>query len=243
MKNAFCLITIQPNDIWLDFLQKFTSTYDVYIMIDDNSYNCTENISKYPNINFIQIEKNKCKTAGYIYSSTSAIQDKDIIAWDKALYYFTIENRNYDNIWFCEDDVYIHSINVIEKLDHDYFTADLICKENIINNTGTLYDWYHMYNAVGYFELPWYNSMICVCRISLKLLDNMYKYVSHFGKLNFIELMIPTIANQNGMVIVTPPELHTVQYRTEWNKDDIDKSKIYHPFKNMNDHLYMRNLK
>ena len=45
------------------------------------------------------------------------MQDKDIIAWDKALYYFTIENRNYDNIWFCEDDVYIHSIDIISKLD------------------------------------------------------------------------------------------------------------------------------
>ena len=241
MKNAFCLITIRPNDIWLDFLQTFTSTYDVYIMIDDNSYDCTENISKYSNINFVQIEKDICKNAGYIYSSTSAIQDKDIIAWDKALYYFTIENRNYDNIWFCEEDVYIHSIDIISKLDCDYSITDLICKENIINNTGTLYDWYHMYNAPGYFELPWCKSMICFCRISLKLLDNMHKYVLQFGKLNFIELMIPTIAHQNEMIISNPTKLSTVEYRSEWNKDDIDKTKIYHPFKNMEDHQYMRN--
>jgi len=241
MKNAFCLITIRPNVIWLDFLQTFTSVYDVYIMIDDNSYDCADNISKYPNLKFIQIEKDICKTAGYIYSSTSAMNDTDVIAWDKALFYFTIENRNYDNIWFCEDDVYIHSINIIEKLDSNYFTADLICKDLTINTTGELYSWYHMYNAPGYFELPWCNSMICFCRISLKLLDNMYKYVSDFGKLNFIELMIPTIAHQNGMVISNPSEFDTIHWITKWNKDDIDKTKIYHPFKNMEDHQYMRN--
>ena len=112
------------------------------------------------------------------------------------------------------------------------------CTKSIVGETGTLEEGVKTF-GIGAFLVC--SMGMTSCEKANK--DNMYKYVSHFGKLNFIELMIPTIANQNGMVIVTPPELHTVQYRTEWNKDDIDKSKIYHPFKNMNDHLYMRNLK
>jgi len=241
MKNAFCLLTIRPNKIWVDFLQTFTADYDVYIMIDDNSYDCTGNVKNYPNINFIQIANHICKNAGYIYSNTAVMKTKDIIAWDKALYYFTLNNRNYEQIWLCEDDVYIYSKDLISQLDDRYKSSDLICEYLGINRTGNLNSWRPSRQALGYFKLPWCNSMVCCSRVSLKLLDNIHKYVSEFGKLNFIELIIPTIAYQHNLIISNPSELSTVQYRTAWNKDDIDKTKIYHPFKNMEDHQYMRN--
>ena len=37
-KNKIALICFKPNDIYLDFLNKF-SNYEVYIIIDDNSVN------------------------------------------------------------------------------------------------------------------------------------------------------------------------------------------------------------
>ena len=35
-KTCVCLICFKPNDIWIEFLSKFTK-YDVFIIIDDNS--------------------------------------------------------------------------------------------------------------------------------------------------------------------------------------------------------------
>ena len=41
--NCVCLICYKPNDIWIDFLSKFTK-YDIYIVIDDNSADYKNNI-------------------------------------------------------------------------------------------------------------------------------------------------------------------------------------------------------
>lgn len=239
-KYAFCLITIKPNDIWLEFLQSFTSTYDVYIMIDDNTYDCTENIIKYPNIRFIQIDDVVCKNNGY--SNSSYIIKSEPISWDKALYYFTLENRNYNNVWFCEDDVYIRSVELIENIDNKHYNADLICEKIVLNTTGNLNTWPHWSQAEDYIDLPWAKSMVCCCRLSLKLLDSINMYTNKHNKLSFIELLFPTIAHQNNMIIETPPQLNTIHYNKKWNKDNIDKAKIYHPFKTVDDHVYMRNI-
>jgi hypothetical protein len=34
---------------------------------------------------------------------------KKVIAWDKAFYYVGVINRNYDDVWFIEDDVFFKS--------------------------------------------------------------------------------------------------------------------------------------
>ena len=40
-KNCLCLICYKPNDVWIDFLSKFTN-YTLYILIDDNSIDYKE---------------------------------------------------------------------------------------------------------------------------------------------------------------------------------------------------------
>jgi len=68
------------------------------MIVDNNDIKLDEFIIKYKNINFIQIENNKCKLNGYI--NVNFTLNKIISGWDKALYYFGIINNNYDYIWF-----------------------------------------------------------------------------------------------------------------------------------------------
>ena len=52
--NAICLITLRPNNIWCNFLNSFRK-YQIFIIIDDNEFDCTFLKNKYTNITFIQI--------------------------------------------------------------------------------------------------------------------------------------------------------------------------------------------
>ena len=38
---------------------------------------------------------------------------KEIGVWDKALYYFTCCENNYEHIWFFEDDVFFYNLDTI----------------------------------------------------------------------------------------------------------------------------------
>ena len=91
--NAICLITLRPNNIWCNFLNSFRK-YQIFIIIDDNEFDCTFLKNKYTNITFIQINNNKCKLRGYL--DVNYMIKKDISGWDKALYYFGVENIHYN---------------------------------------------------------------------------------------------------------------------------------------------------
>lgn len=74
--KAICLITFEPNKIYLDFLNKF-DIYDIYIIIDDNN-NYNEIKLQYPKINFIQIKNEHCLNSGFMNTSYITIR-KSII--------------------------------------------------------------------------------------------------------------------------------------------------------------------
>ena len=64
MADVVCILTVKPEIIWLDFLSTF-KTLKTYIMVDDNTFDCTELKKKYPTIQFIQIDDNECIKNGY----------------------------------------------------------------------------------------------------------------------------------------------------------------------------------
>ena len=52
-KNKIALICFKPNNIYLNFLNKF-SNYEIYIIIDDNSINYSAlYFTKYENLKFL----------------------------------------------------------------------------------------------------------------------------------------------------------------------------------------------
>ena len=234
-KNAFCLLTFKPNDIWIDFLSKVVD-YDIYVFIDDNSMIYK---SPYPNIKFIQYNDDECYNKGW-YDINFFIK-KDVTAWDKALYYFSIINTSYEYVWFCEDDVFIPNMNVLTKLDNKYNNIDLICKEHLINDKGldVKDGWPHWHKA-NTFNLPWVHSMQCICRISNKLLSKINDYVIKNNKLEFLEILFSTLAHQNQLTIENPNELSKITWREVFDYDKLDTNILYHPMKNIDDHKLLR---
>ena len=102
--NTICLICIKPHEIWCDFLNNFKK-YKIFVIIDDNNFDITFFKNAYTNISFVQINEEKCKNYFYI-NMNFIVFYKEITGWEKALYYFSVENLNNNFIWFMEDDVF-----------------------------------------------------------------------------------------------------------------------------------------
>ena len=232
--SALVLLTREPNESWLNLVQTLAQNYDVYVIIDNNDSDLSTYKSNYADIRFLQIDDAECANAGYKNSSTVLIK-KTPIAWDKALYYFCSSSNNYSKVWFVEDDVYIPSKTAITEIDAKYPDTDLICNKSNYNDTGTLEGWMWWKEADKYFALPWSGGLQCICRMSAPLLRRIDEFVKAKQSLVFIEVLFPTLAQQNGLTIANPPEFANVDCCEKWDFDKIDPAKICHPVKQTKD--------
>ena len=237
--NALCLITFIPNKIWCDFLNLF-SNYKIFIIVDNNNFHLDEFINNYKNINFIQIEDIKCKLNGYIHT-TSIILNKFIIGWDKALYYFGVEDNNYDFVWFIEDDVFFKNEETLIQIDNQYIDSDLLSSNISENSDGNKNTWLWKRINIQYSP-PYYNGMMCAVRFSNRMMICINNYAKRHNTLCFLEALFPTIAIKNNLICNHPNEMHTIHYRHNFNKNNINKHNLYHPVKNLNNHIYFRNV-
>ena len=233
-KYALCLLTVNPNEIYLDFLDNFDN-YDVYVFIDNNSININDFEIKHPTIHFMQIKDEKCIEEGYWESSY--IIPKKTISWDKALYYFSKINTSYIYVWFIEDDVYIPNQESLTKIDNKY-SSDLICNKFDTNSDGK--EGWHWGQAEPYFELPWAGGLQCICRLSNRLLSRIKDFVDKHKKLTFIEVLFTTLVLQNDYSYICPDEFINIDCCKTHNISEIDPSGIYHPIKNIENHKSLR---
>jgi len=243
--NAIVLLTRYPDNVWLNFLNNFYD-YDIFVVIDDNNNDFCKLFEKANSkINFIQIDDHYCKRGCYYNSliKTGNVPDK-VLAWDKALFYFCLINTYYDNVWFVEDDVFFLSENVIKNIDNQYPTSDLLTASNEMNHNGNCNghetDWPHWHCVNNKMSLPWAKSMVCMCRLSNRLLNDVKKYVDNNKILVYHEIMFNTLACQNNYKIDTPNELSTIQYNTKWDINNLNTNYCYHPLKNFQDHNLLR---
>ena len=178
MKSAIALITIEPSEIWLSFLSTFQH-YDIYIILDRVEYDTRIYASTYPNIHFIQIPDSSCIAHGYIHSSympTSSLHFNEIIAWDRALYYFTQNNPlEYDHVWFFEDDTFFYDERTIREIDLKYPEADLLCKDKNPEPKPGEWGWFWPVITI-HFPPPYFHSPICAVRMSKHLLFHIDAY-------------------------------------------------------------------
>ena len=240
--SAICLLCVKPNKIHVDFFNSI-SNYKLFMLCDDKNCNSTIDNS---NIEFIKIDDNECFERGF--KNSNFFVNKNPSAWDKVFYYFSkINSHKYDYIWILEDDVFVPNNDAFWNLDNKYGGADLLCRSNICNSSKN--DWQLWYTAQKY-ELPWYSSMVCCCRISNKLFEEIGKYVDQKGELFFIETMINTIANHKKLVVKEVEEFKNIiakaplgnRYRHFSNGkiiwmmksiQNIRENYFYHPVKNI----------
>ena len=249
-KTAVALLTRKPDVQWLDFLNKFQH-YDVYVVIDESPN--LENYDKiygeiYPDIKFIQISKNDCLFNGFVDSSTATKLPR-IVAWDKALYFFSRHCTHYENVWFFEEDVFLYSEDVLLKLDEEFPEEDLLSKNHNIKNEDEILDW-HWKHVKGNVELPWACSLVCVCRLSKLLLLRISEYAKKKGGLFFIEAMFNTLAEQNHLRIggrVPGGNGKIEQFKLIDHMGDSEqlihfdnKMYLFHPIKDVSKHQKIR---
>ncbi|CAF1025041.1 unnamed protein product [Adineta steineri] len=235
-KIAVCFLTRTPNNELIRFANEIivqTKELDVYIMIDDNTYQPPLSDA----LHFIQIDDEECMNNGY-KNSVKFILEKDCLSWDKALFYFCCQNgKIYDFLWLIEDDVFIPSVEALMELNKQCYgkNYDLICQRNHYNLDGSMEPrtWDLWFDAEGKFPLPWYHSMVCAVGLSRCLLTHIDQYVTTHHFLPFIEYMFNTIAMHAGLSVYCPLELSTINYRHDWLFKEIQERPMnwYHPMK------------
>jgi len=235
-KNAFCLLVRKPDNIWLDFISTFTDKYDLYVVVDDND-DISNYKSKYKNIKFLQFDNNELIKQGYYNLSTRASY-KQVISWDKAVYYFSKIETKYNYVWFCEDDVYIPNVKNILTIDKKY-TQDLLCGDIITTDILRPGEW-HWVLAEPYFELPFFGGLQAFCRVSKDLLNKINEFVIKYKKFEFAEVLFPTLAKKNDLSIIVPDELKHLSCCAKLDPSTLDNMLIHHPLKKTDDHLYLR---
>jgi len=239
MKNAICLIMFTPvnKEEYLDFINNFRK-YTIYVVIDDNTYRCEDLRTKYNNINFIQIPDSVCAHAGFQYLTSITI-NKVVTGWDKAVYYFSRVCDIYDNVWFIEDDVFFYSEYTLLRLDKQYSTEDILSDSFIESDKSKLDEWF--WNSITiHYEIPYYNAMMCIVRLSKKLLELVEKYVSKHKRMCFLEAFFPTLAVKNNLKISSPSEFYKVTFDYETSMISMNKNGLYHPEKNVSLHKVYR---
>ena len=234
--EAFCLICVTPHKIWCDFLVNFAK-YKIFIIVDNNNYDLTEFKIRYANITFLQISENDCAVNGYIDSSFTI--KKLISGWDKALYYFGVENKSFEYIWFAEEDVLIHSENTLINIDNKYVDDDLLSNNYEVNLTGEKKGWLWHIVSVN-FEPPHYHGMMCVVRFSNRMMRCIDEYARKNKKLEFIEALFPTTAIKNNLKYSTPDEFKNITWNHNYTNETKIRSNLYHPVKNIEEHILFR---
>jgi len=245
-KNCICLICHKPNKIYLDFLNTITE-YDVVVIIDDENEQYYKNNKEYydtnyPRLMIAQFNFFYCIENGFQLSNLTL--NKIVSGWDKAMYFFfllhndKIEIKNkYNHVWFIEDDVFFYDENVLINIDKQYPNSDLLTNKIQTKNNDETWIW----NAVKLHTVePYYNAMVCACRMSNTLLSHIFDYATKYKELFFLEVMFPTIAIKNNLICDFPEELITIQYRYDWKYDQLNKTKIFHPIKNIELHKLLR---
>ena len=232
---ALCLVCRKPNKKWLDFLYKFKH-YDIYILIDDNlsNYNGMYG-SLYKTINFIQIDDKKCIEANYTDITFSFC--KKVTSWEKSIYYFSIVNTRYENIWFIEEDVFFFDEATLLAIDNKYINSDFLCSG--CDQKQSMNEW-HWDRIRIHLPQPHYNAMICANRMSSRLLQAIKNYSLKNKELFFLEALFPSITKANNLIYDCPAELKSIKYRTIWDSKSVNKFNLYHPIKDLEKHSEYR---
>ena len=248
---ALCLLCRTPNPIWLEFLKTFKH-YDIYIMVDDNTYNLFELQERYPTLKFLQINNDLCKLLGYKDSNTAVYPAYVTIAWDKAIYYFSETETSYDYVWLIEEDVLIYKEKTLKELDTQYPTSDLLMAPITDRAWDAKQPWdWHWCNIPFDDTLVQYNNltrgMVCASRMSQHMFEccSVYAQQNTQRKLMYIESFFPSLAKQHNLQLDTPKELSTIQWNTNW-KDPahtLEPGYCYHPVKDIMFHQDQRNQK
>jgi len=74
------------------------------------------------------------------------------------------------------------------------------------------------------------------------MLECINKYALEHKTIFFLEALIPTICNKNNLNVKTPTEFKEVHYIKVFINKQYNKTVLFHPLKDINKHVEIRNL-
>jgi hypothetical protein len=236
---ALAFLTWQPANETIRFAAQLASdipSIDVHIVVDDDRYSIPTDTAS--DIQFLQFDETVCLKYGFLTGNTFGT-DKDCSAWDKALYYFSRANHQYDFVWFFEHDVFIPSTQAFRAVHELYAkNSDLVSAKVKYNRNGDISSWFHAYLLETEFVLPWSYAMVCALGVSRRVLSAVNEYAQWRGHIAFIEFLFHTLAlHKRNMIVVTPTELSTIVYRKAYIFRSIKQApnNWWHPVKNLSE--------
>lgn len=225
---VICLLCVCPTDRVLAFAQKYAETHPVYVVCDDPECKVPDNMP----FTFVKLTDEVCKSSGY--NGANPAISKRPSAWDKAIYYFCTQKMDVGHVWFIEEDVFVPRESLFKELDDRFPDTDFIMKQNVKDSDDTSFEFW--YDGDGKMERPFYRSLVCVTRISRRLLDLVKKLHDSKNTLVFIEIMFNTLAVQNNLSMQMPPEMQNVIFRHTWTAETVDNNQFFHPVKDVVEH-------
>ena len=119
MVCAVAVICRLPFQQQIDFYDTLAKDYDVFFITDSNNFNASKIDAK--RVHIIYVPDATCKDAGFWSSSSDGFTIKrEVTAWDKAFYFFSIQCPEYDAVWFLEDDVFVPASDTLSRIDAKY---------------------------------------------------------------------------------------------------------------------------
>jgi len=84
-----------------------------------------------------------------------------------------------------------------------------------------------------YLKSPLYNSLVCACGLSRRLLTEVKRFVDQYHQLEHVEVLFGTLAKQHSMNVFLPTQLQTLEYRCDYTCNDLKEPNDhwYHPIK------------
>lgn len=204
-RSAICFLTRQAAPELLSFVNQMTSIgEDVYVMNDFGGnpaeFECT------------CISKGEARTTGFWGVNCVDWIPKDLMALDKALYYFCKKDTEPDYIWFVEDDVFVPRPDIFRDIDAKYPDADLLTKSNLCQMECTDWPGWNRADLSFMDGGPFYHSLCCAMRLSRRMLQAVQEFAETKGRLVFLEFFFNTLAMQKGFKVETPEELSTIVF-------------------------------
>jgi len=175
----------------------------------------------------VKLSDDVCRASNY-NNSNPAIPKRPS-AWDKAIYYFCVQNKAPSYVWFIEEDVFVPRESLFKELDERYPTTDFIMKQHVKDTDDPSFEFW--YDGDGKMERPFYRSLVCATRVSRRLLDRVVELHDSKKTLVFIEIMFNTLAVKHGLTMEMPNELQSIIFRHSWTEDTVNDNQLFHPVK------------
>lgn len=131
---------------------------------------------------------------------SNAVEFPVLTAWSRALFYLNGCEKEFDGVWFVEDDVagksedFRRLVQVSQNLNADLSAIDIYSKE--LDPC-----WSHWHHAIGFFEAPW-RSFNPLMRVSRQLIDRVLEFRNIHDKFVFHEVMFASLAAAENMVML-----------------------------------------